>query len=150
TAFVVPAYPDNSPGTSFRLSRNTVVSVECIYTDGLGDELADRLQENGGKPVIPTLIDVEENIWQTVGVLSVNCGTSKKYPKGLPVEQQRRDIPKVMRWRERGNVYGLAEAPFLNLRAPATGLLKDLDEWNSFWGIKDAGSVLGKVRLRGD
>src|SRR5262249_346995 len=37
-----------------------------------------------------------------------------------------------------------------NLIVPGIGFLKGLAEWNQFWGLKDPGSMLGKVRMRGN
>src|SRR5439155_2837062 len=91
----------------------------------------------------------EDNICQVGRVFYLNSETLKS-PQGLPVEEQRRAIPKLVRWHERGNVYSLGKEPFLGLHAPWSGLLKDLAEWNQFWGLKDTGSVQGSVRLRGN
>jgi hypothetical protein len=149
TAFYVQTYADTAPGTKLRLNRNTLVCVEGIFATGPDDALADRLRDPAGKPVVPILIDVEENVWQTLNVLNVRS-ESEKFPKGRPVEEQRKALTKLVQWRERGNAYGLAEEPFLNLRVPPTGLLKNLTEWNAFWGLKDTGSLQGPIFFRDD
>src|SRR5262249_42857436 len=149
TAFYMQTPAENAPTTRLRLSRNTLVSFEGIFAVGPDDALADRLRDPAGKPVVPILIEAEETIWQTLGVLSVIC-ESEKFPKGLPVEEQRRALSKLVQWRERGNVHGLVDEPYLNLRVPPTGLLKGVAEWNTFWGLKDTGSVQGPILFRGD
>jgi hypothetical protein len=149
TAIALGTQADNSPGTNLRLSRTTLVGLEVMSVGGPEGVLADRLRDPAGKPVVPLRIEAEETVFQVVGVLSLNSA-SEKYPKGLPVEEQRRALTKIVQWRERDNAYGLAEDPFLTLRVPATGLLKGLAEWNTFWGLKDTGSLQRSVLLRGD
>jgi|GEM_PF-1232058 len=149
----VALYPGDltdSPLGTVRLTRNTTIgSPTVVEVGGPTDPLAARLRDSNAKPVVPVLLTAEGNVCQTSQILYLNSVTQKS-PQGLPVEEQRQFLAKIIRWQEHGNIYGLGEGPFLGLHAPHTGLLKDLAEWNKFWNLKDTGSVQQKVRLRGN
>jgi serine/threonine protein kinase len=139
----------DSPVGTLLLTRNTTIGCPTVVeVIGPTDSLAARLRDSNAKPV---LVTAEGNVCQTSQILYLNS-TTPKSPEGLPVEEQRRFLPKMIRWQERGNIYGLGEGPFLGTWASqrANGLLKDLAEWNTFWELKDTGSVQQKVRLRGN
>jgi hypothetical protein len=143
---------DNSPNTKFRLRRNTLVSGVILYFGAPQDALAERLRNKVGKAVVPALMEIEENICVLRRVLDYNTVTPKS-PKGLPEEEQRQFLPKLLQWRDRDNLYMREDRPFLlpHTDPPsAPGFLENLADWNKFWELKDTGSKEGAVKLRGN
>jgi hypothetical protein len=137
-----------SPGAKFHLTRNNIAGGWYVNVAGPADPQADRLRDPDAKPIVPIIIEAEASICQAGRAFYLNSITPK-YPEGLSLEEQGRVIPKMIQWRERGNVYGLGKEPLLGLHAPYVGLVKNLAEWNRFWGLKDTGSVQAPVLLRG-
>jgi hypothetical protein len=62
-------------------------------------------------------------------------------------------IPRRMSWREERNLYHLVK-PYIRCEVFLRGAVplkcgKDLVDWNRFWGVKDTGSSVGRVRFDG-
>lgn len=146
----VGLYPNESDPAvpKLRLSRNQLVGRHVVLVPGPGGALVKRVRDKSELPG-PAVIETEENVIQAWRMFNLNSSNADT-PEGLPVEEQRRLLPLMISWRERGNVDGVTDKSFLNLHVPGIGLLNGLTEWNEFWGIKDSGSMQGPVRLRGN
>src|SRR5262249_46483203 len=138
---------DTSPGSHLRLTHNTFVGGEVVYGAGPSDVVADQLRDPAGKPIAAAVVEAADNICQVSRVMGLASVTAKA-PNGLSIDEQLRFIPKLVRWRERHNVYTLTDHLFLSFHPVPEGRLKELTEWNKFWGLKDTDSVLGTVRMR--
>jgi hypothetical protein len=146
SAFAMQPLEESSPATKLRLNRNTFASGVGL-TLMIPDELAASVRGQT-KPVVPASFESEDNVWQTNHVLELISATPK-HPKGLPLEELRRILPEAFLWRERSNVYGLDTPWFCFHASDPDGILKDLAEWNEFWGLKDSNSQQSNVLLRG-
>jgi hypothetical protein len=155
TALWVGPQSDNPfSGTKLRLSRNTFLTRDVVFSlSGPGEALADQFR--AGKSIDPALVSVESNVFQAGYAFYLNSQTPK-HPLGLPIQEQRQAISKLIRWQERTNVYGRGIESFIGLHGSSERpnvsnvLLKDLAEWIAFWGLKETGTLHDTVRLRGD
>jgi hypothetical protein len=151
TALYLNLHPDNVTESNARFTRNTVLGRDSFCL-GIHDQLVDRAEGKAGNPLVPLRIEAEENLYQTYYVLTRN---DNSLPRTLlPLPEQRALLPKILAWREQGNVYGLRGKDFLwfwNAAAPDkhhAGLL-GLAEWNQFWGLQGTDSLQGPLRLKG-
>src|SRR5262249_47094407 len=121
---------NNAPGAKFKLTRNTLVANHHVGVL-IEDALAEKLRDKAGKPVPPAFIEMEQNICKVGSMFHMDSVTAKS-PQGLPIEEQRAALAKLFHWKEHANVYGSGAESFLYLHSSASGLLKDLAEWNKY------------------
>jgi hypothetical protein len=151
--FLGPLSNDSYSGTKLRLSHNTIFSRDAVFSVAGPGELDEPLR--AGKSIDPAFVESEGNVFQAGYAFYLNSQMPKT-PLGLPIQEQRQAISRLFRWEERGNVYARTFESFIGLHGSSdtpnqvTGLLKDVAEWDAFWGLKETGTLRDTVRLRGD
>jgi serine/threonine protein kinase len=143
----VPESAD-APEARLRLTRNTLASSFGL-TILVQPVVAEQIRNTKAKPIVPGLIESEENVYEAHHLL-VLSGTNAEKDLEPSFENVARISKELLRWRERSNVYGLKVGRFLWLHPQDHRLLKDLAEWNRVWALKDTSSVQAPVNLRGN
>src|SRR5262249_8119255 len=143
----VPESAD-APEARLRLTRNTLASSFGL-TILVQPVVAEQIRNTKAKPIVPGLVESEENVYEAQHVLVLSGTNAEKKPEPS-IETVARISKELLRWREHGNVYGTKDGRFLWLHPQDHRLLKDLAAWNTVWGHKDTGSVQAPVKLRGN
>jgi hypothetical protein len=137
---------------SLRLARNTVAGTGVgFFVHGLPKGLT-------GDP--PLRLELTDNVFAADGrylsMFPLNQQQAVHSPgqRTLPAAEAEALYRQLVAWRERRNVY-TEPATFLRLYSTDGELTPTrprtaLADWEQFWGLKDTGSVQGRVRFRGN
>jgi hypothetical protein len=151
SALYLNPHLENVAESTARFTRNAVLGRDSFCL-GLTTQLVARAEGKEGKLLVPLRIEAEDNLHQGQYVLVLNDGSPQRAL--LPLPEQRAVLPKVLAWRDQGNVYGPRGKDFLwlwNAAAPdkAHSSLQGVAEWNQFWGLPGNDSLHGPIRLKG-
>jgi hypothetical protein len=98
-----------------------------------------------GRRQPPLHITASENaILGSMGVL--NFAQSDRFvaeEKPLPNERALAELPKLLRWTDRRNIYEVRSQSYTNV-----GSLAHVKDWEKFWKIERTGSLQGRLRFR--
>jgi hypothetical protein len=151
TAALFVHFPGGPRDVSMRVARNTIAGTGVgFFVDGLPNGPA------GDPPLRLELIDnviAADSRYLSVFPLNQAQAVHSPGQRTLPAAEAEALYRQLVAWRERRNVYP-EPATFLRLYSSDGELTPTrpraaLADWEQFWGLKDTGSVQGRIRFRG-
>jgi hypothetical protein len=128
-----------------RLRRNTI----CVQTSLIFSvhQLPEPFGGDSKQPAQPYRMEVSENLFGANRLLLMSqLQTGKK----VSVVEADAVLRRLVDWRERCNVHDRVAMPWQGNTSddmPKSRYSIRLSEWEQFWGLKDTGSSLGRIRF---
>ncbi len=131
--------PDVPREIALRIHRNTFVGTTAVL------HFYRQLPEPPANPDLrPFRIDARENVLDADGVFALVLQSGQFQPE---VDQPL--LPRCLAWNESKNLYTSGLLYLCRHADKYVEVIKRLDDWQGYWGLKDTGSLHGRLRYQG-